>query len=130
MRAAEGAQLAEQLLSAQVDTVERLVAEARPLEPDRAARARTALADSLARMMDGAPPPIPTGSRRNWRFSPSRRRGRGTRPPHRPCRGRPRALADDGPKGRKLDFLVQEFNREANTLCAKAQFAALTKRRA
>lgn len=30
------------------------------------------------------------------------------------------------PIGRKLDFLSQEFNREANTLCAKAQFAPLT----
>ena len=30
-------------------------------------------------------------------------------------------------KGRKLDFLVQEFNREANTLCSKAQFAELTR---
>ncbi|MEL7257788.1 MAG: DUF1732 domain-containing protein, partial [Pseudomonadota bacterium] len=28
--------------------------------------------------------------------------------------------------GRKLDFLSQEFNREANTLCSKAQNAALT----
>ncbi|MBJ3762941.1 YicC family protein [Maribius pontilimi] len=35
-------------------------------------------------------------------------------------------LAGDGPTGRKLDFLTQEFNREANTLCAKAQDAALT----
>ncbi|KJZ20141.1 hypothetical protein TW80_04710 [Loktanella sp. S4079] len=32
----------------------------------------------------------------------------------------------DGPVGRKLDFLAQEFNREANTLCAKAQSPALT----
>ena len=31
-----------------------------------------------------------------------------------------------GPKGRKLDFLMQEFNREANTLCSKSQDAALT----
>lgn len=31
-----------------------------------------------------------------------------------------------GPIGRKLDFLTQEFNREANTLCAKAQNKALT----
>ncbi|MCX7565494.1 YicC family protein [Sulfitobacter sp. F26169L] len=30
-------------------------------------------------------------------------------------------LAQGGPIGRKLDFLMQEFNREANTLCAKAQ---------
>ena len=28
--------------------------------------------------------------------------------------------------GRKLDFLMQEFNREANTLCSKSQFSALT----
>lgn len=38
-----------------------------------------------------------------------------------------RALLDeDKPAGRKLDFLAQEFNREANTLCSKAQNAALT----
>lgn len=29
--------------------------------------------------------------------------------------------------GRKLDFLMQEFNREANTLCSKAQSADLTR---
>ena len=28
--------------------------------------------------------------------------------------------------GRKLDFLIQEFNREANTLCSKSASAALT----
>ena len=31
-----------------------------------------------------------------------------------------------GAVGRKLDFLMQEFNREANTLCSKAQSPALT----
>ena len=36
-------------------------------------------------------------------------------------------LADHGPVGRKLDFLSQEFNREANTLCSKAGSQALTK---
>jgi uncharacterized protein (TIGR00255 family) len=30
------------------------------------------------------------------------------------------------PVGRKLDFLSQEFNREANTLCSKAQHTKLT----
>lgn len=35
-------------------------------------------------------------------------------------------LAQGGPCGRKLDFLTQEFNREANTLCSKAQDVALT----
>jgi uncharacterized protein (TIGR00255 family) len=35
-------------------------------------------------------------------------------------------LAEGAPIGRKLDFLAQEFNREANTLCSKAQHAGLT----
>lgn len=38
-----------------------------------------------------------------------------------------RDLLDSGlPMGRKLDFLMQEFNREANTLCSKAQMKDLT----
>ena len=38
-----------------------------------------------------------------------------------------RALLRKGsPLGRKLDFLTQEFNREANTLCAKSQSKDLT----
>ena len=35
-------------------------------------------------------------------------------------------LAAKDPVGRKLDFLAQEFNREANTLCSKSQNAELT----
>ncbi len=36
-------------------------------------------------------------------------------------------LTSGGPIGRKLDFLCQEFNREANTLCAKSPDVALTR---
>ncbi|MGB1209185.1 MAG: endoribonuclease YicC domain-containing protein, partial [Paracoccaceae bacterium] len=35
-------------------------------------------------------------------------------------------LRDPAPVGRRLDFLMQEFNREANTLCAKSQSSSLT----
>jgi uncharacterized protein (TIGR00255 family) len=35
-------------------------------------------------------------------------------------------LAEGAHIGRRLDFLVQEFNREANTLCAKSASSALT----
>lgn len=35
-------------------------------------------------------------------------------------------VATDGAVGRKLDFLAQEFNREANTLCSKAGHPPLT----
>ncbi len=39
-----------------------------------------------------------------------------------------RSLIDDpAPAGRKLDFLAQEFNREANTLCSKAGSVDLTR---
>lgn len=36
-------------------------------------------------------------------------------------------IAATGACGRRLDFLCQEFNREANTLCSKAQDTALTR---
>ena len=36
-------------------------------------------------------------------------------------------LAADGPVGRQLDFLCQELNREANTLCAKSADVELTR---
>jgi len=36
-------------------------------------------------------------------------------------------LADPAPMGRKLDFLLQELMREANTLCSKAQSLVLTR---
>lgn len=35
-------------------------------------------------------------------------------------------IAAGGAVGRRLDFLTQEFNREANTLCSKSQDGALT----
>ncbi|MHA6288368.1 YicC/YloC family endoribonuclease [Maricaulis sp. CAU 1757] len=36
-------------------------------------------------------------------------------------------LAGGSPAGRKLDFLSQEFNREANTLCSKSSDSSLTR---
>jgi uncharacterized protein (TIGR00255 family) len=35
-------------------------------------------------------------------------------------------MAQDGAVGRRLDFLAQELNREANTLCAKSNDVELT----
>ncbi len=36
-------------------------------------------------------------------------------------------LADPAPAGRRLDFLTQEFMREANTLCSKSGSTRLTR---
>ena len=41
-------------------------------------------------------------------------------------RRRGRCSPATGRSGRKLDFLMQEFNREANTLCSKAGSSELT----
>ncbi len=38
-----------------------------------------------------------------------------------------RSIATEGIVGRKLDFLVQEFNREANTTCSKSNDVEITK---
>ncbi|MBE5745331.1 MAG: YicC family protein [Clostridiales bacterium] len=38
-----------------------------------------------------------------------------------------RDICKEGVVGRKLDFLVQEFNREANTTCSKSNDVAITK---
>lgn len=127
MRDAEGAHLRE-LLSGQVSQVEALVAEARALEPDRAGRIRETLAENLARVMEAAAGADPDRVAQELallavksdvaeeldRLSAHVAAARAL-------------LAENGAKGRKLDFLTQEFNREANTLCAKAQFAPLTK---
>lgn len=38
-----------------------------------------------------------------------------------------RSIASEGIVGRKLDFLVQEFNREANTTCSKSNDVTITR---
>ncbi len=38
-----------------------------------------------------------------------------------------RAIGEEGIVGRKLDFLVQEFNREANTTCSKSNDVTITR---
>ena len=42
------------------------------------------------------------------------------------CDARGSSLASPEAAGRKLDFLCQEFNREANTLCSKSASLELT----
>ena len=43
------------------------------------------------------------------------------------CAASRNLLADSGPSGRRLDFLCQELNREANTLCSKSASEELTR---
>jgi hypothetical protein len=62
----------------------------------------------------------PAASSRSSSGPVQARRGRGARPAHRP-RGRGARDPDSAePAGRRLDFMLQEFNREANTLGSKS----------
>jgi uncharacterized protein (TIGR00255 family) len=126
MRVAEGAHLAD-LLAAHVAQVEALVAEARTLEPERAAKVRAALDESLARILDaaGADPARVAQELALLAVKSDVTEELDRLTAH--VAAARALLAEDGPKGRKLDFLTQEFNREANTLCSKSQFAPLTK---
>jgi uncharacterized protein (TIGR00255 family) len=126
-RAAEGAALAG-LLAAQVDRIEALVAEAREAAQARAASAGAALREAIARVL--ALTEAADETRLAQELALLAVKGDVTEELDRLTAHVAAArahLADTAPVGRKLDFLTQEFLREANTLCAKAQSAPLTR---
>ncbi len=127
MRAAEGEALGD-ILHSQVDEIARLTDQARAVLPDRDAKAKTALRQQIARLMDESSDfdqgrleqelavlAIKTDvseelDRLETHIASAKD-----------------LLSDGKAIGRKFDFLTQEFNREANTLCSKSQHAELTK---
>jgi uncharacterized protein (TIGR00255 family) len=127
-REAEGAQLA-QILSAQVDHVESLVARAESAAAERAAQAGPALRRKIDALVEAGAPAEVGADRLAQELALLAVKG-DVREELDRLRAHVAAarelIAADGPVGRRLDFLVQEFNREANTLCSKADFADLT----
>ena len=127
MRRHEGAAL-EKVLRGQLAETEALVAAAlAAVEGRRAAQAET-LRAALARVMDnteGADPDRVAQELAMLAVKSDVREELDRLGAH---IAQARALLKgDAPRGRKLDFLMQEFNREANTLCSKAQSAELTR---
>lgn len=126
MRRAEGAKLAD-ILGQQLDRIERLVAAARdnPARSVEAIRAR--LAEQVSRLMET-----------NSSFDRDRLHQEAVLLATRAdiaeeidrlfahIEAARRLLQSNEPAGRQLDFLAQEFNREANTLCSKASDRSLT----
>ncbi|MGQ0663213.1 MAG: YicC/YloC family endoribonuclease [Pseudomonadota bacterium] len=127
MRAAEGRQLAA-ALAAHLDEIDRLTAAARAAAAGQAPAIRARLQAQLDELM-GAQPALPAeriaqevallAARADVREELDRlgshiEAGRAL-------------IAAPGANGRKLDFLAQEFNREANTLCAKSADIELTR---
>ena len=125
-RLREGAALLS-VVEGQIAEIERLTAAAAEAAGDRAASAREALDRNLARLLDATE--VPDAARLTQELALIAVKTDVTEEIDRlgahvaAARG---LLATGEPVGRKLDFLMQEFNREANTLCSKAQSAALT----
>jgi uncharacterized protein (TIGR00255 family) len=126
MREGEGAAIGS-VLATRVDEIARLAgeAEASPARTPAAIRAR--LAEQVAGLLDAAPALDPDrlhqeavllATKADIREELDRLAAHVT--------AARALLGEGGPVGRRLDFLAQEFNREVNTLCAKANDRSLT----
>ena len=125
-RIGEGAKLA-QLLSAQVDEIARLLGEAESLAAAQPEALRQRLATQMQELLTGSPLSEDRLAQEAALLA--------TRADIREELDRLKAHVQDARAllksreavGRKLDFLSQEFNREANTLCSKSADIALTR---
>lgn len=126
MRSDEGAALA-QVLAAQLVRVAELTAQAAELAEARKGAMAETLKNNLARVLDNTDGADPARVAQELAMIAVKadvteeidRLGA-----HVKAAGD--LLTKGGSVGRKLDFLMQEFNREANTLCSKAQSTDLT----
>jgi len=126
MRQAEGQALAD-VLSQQLDQIEALTARAAQLAEQRREAMSDSLRQNLARVLDNAQGADPDRVAQELalivvKSDVTEEIDRLTA--H--VAAARDLLGQDGPVGRKLDFLMQEFNREANTLCSKSQNSELT----
>ena len=127
MRLSEGAALSD-ILTAQLTEVDALVREAEALAEARKDEVATTLRRNLARVLDNTDGADPDRVAQELALLAVKADITEELDRLRTHVTAARAHLDEGgPVGRKLDFLMQEFNREANTLCSKAQNADLTR---
>jgi len=127
-RASEGAALAS-LLMAQLDRIETLGREARITADARAGRAGALLKSRLDVVLAATAVPAVDEGRLAQELALIAVKGDVTEELDRleaHVAAARAMIAGNGVVGRKLDFLMQEFNREANTLCSKAAASDLT----
>jgi uncharacterized protein (TIGR00255 family) len=126
MRAREGAAIGA-ILAARIDEIE-AYARAAEQSPARTPDAiRTRLAEQIAALTGAAPALDPVRLHQEAVLLATKADIREELDRLFAHVGAARALlADGGSVGRKLDFLSQEFNREVNTLCAKANDRSIT----
>jgi uncharacterized protein (TIGR00255 family) len=126
-RAAEGARL-KAVLGANLDEIARLVAlvEASPARQPAAIEAR--LKEQLCRLLEGANMLDPVRLHQEAVLLATRADVEEELKRLKAHIAAARELLDEpGAVGRKFDFLAQEFNREANTLCSKANDVDITR---
>lgn len=126
MRAQEGGVLAG-ILAAQFDEIAHLIARARALREHRSAEMRAHFERSLSMILDAsrADPARAEQELALLAVKADLTEELDRLDAH--CEAGRALLVTEGPVGRKLDFLTQEFNREANTLCSKAQHLEMTR---
>ncbi|MEL0435473.1 YicC/YloC family endoribonuclease [Phycobacter sp. K97] len=127
MREQEGAQLLK-VLARQIDEIEQLGVAAAALAEERKPRMAEALRANLEKVLQNADGVDP--DRLTQELALIAVKSDVTEEIDRLTAHTAAArdlLQGGGPIGRKLDFLMQEFNREANTLCSKSQSSDLTK---
>ena len=127
MREAEGAALAA-VIAGQLDRIAALVAEAKGQAEARKAKGADTLRASLARLLDNAEGRDETRIAQELALLAVKQDVTEEIDRLTAHIDASRALlADKAPVGRKFDFLMQEFLREANTLLSKSQDLALTR---
>ncbi len=127
MRAAEGAAL-KTVIAGQLDQIARLTAEAGTEAAARRDAAAGALREALTRVLANADGVDETRLAQELALIAVKNDVQEELDRLAAHVTAARALLEEGgPVGRKFDFLMQEFMREANTLCSKAQALALTR---
>ena len=126
MRETEGSQLST-ILTDQIDQIETLTEQAIQAAATRSSNVRSQMDAALARVMDNANGVEPERIAQELALIAVKSdiTEEIDRLKAHVIAAR-ELLASGAPMGRKLDFLTQEFNREANTLCSKAQATELT----
>jgi uncharacterized protein (TIGR00255 family) len=127
MRAAEGERL-ETVLTARLDEIEGLVAECEGLAAVQPEALRARLREQVQELLQAVPalPEERLAQEAALIAAKADVREELDRLGAHVAAARA-LLAEGGAIGRRLDFLCQEFNREANTLCAKSSDIALTR---
>ena len=125
-RCSEGAKLAA-LLTAQIGEVERLVAEAGRLAAAQPGQLKARLSAQIKELLDAAPVSEERLAQEVALLAVKAdvREELDRLTAH--VQDARALIASGKGVGRKLDFLAQEFNREANTLCSKSTDIALTR---